>query len=213
MGRAHETDTRRAGLDWLCAGQCGVSLRISCQRSDLDISSVIFELNGVKAIDGPSTEAEPKIYLRRPGRRAPRALVCVRNTSPARHARARRPRLARRARLPLPRRRQRFAQLDPFNRQAGTRCWRQRARQAHCARARRVPRACGRWTAPRLRRGNRSARAVALARWRAWPFSCCGIEWAGIAAVVRCGTGPTERARCFPPISGFSRAALTRSRA
>ena len=172
MGRAHETDTRCAGLD------CSVPQRAadSCQRSELDISSVIFELNGVMAIDGPSTEAEPKIYLRRLGRRAPRALVCVRNTSPARHARARRPRLARRARLPLPRRRQRFAQLDPFNRQAGTRCWRQRARQAHCARARRVPRACGRWTAPRLRRGNRNARAVALARWRAWPCSCCGIE-------------------------------------
>ena len=57
---------------------CGVSLRISCQRSDLDISSVIFELNGVQAIDGPSTEAEPKIIFGDPvvGRRE-RSFACA----------------------------------------------------------------------------------------------------------------------------------------
>jgi hypothetical protein len=56
----------------------------------------------------------------------------------------------------------------------------------------------------------------ALSRSRAGvhgPSHVAGSRGTGTAAVVRCGTGPTERARCFPPISGFSRAALARSRA
>ena len=56
----------------------------------------------------------------------------------------------------------------------------------------------------------------ALSRSRAGvhgPAHVAGSRGTGTAAVVRCGTGPTERARCFPPISGFSRAALARSRA
>ena len=98
--------------------------------------------------------------------------------SRALHARARWSRRAHRARLPLPRRRLRFAQRYPPYRCAGTRRWRRRARQAHCARARRVPRPCGYWTAPRLRRGKPGARATALPRWRALPCSCCGAEGA-----------------------------------
>ena len=115
--------------------------------------------------------------------------------------------------MPLPRRRLHHAQLDPHNRRAGTRCWRQRAGQAQCARGRRVPRACGRCTAPWLRWGNPRACAAALPRCRALPCSCCGIRGHGTAAVVRCGTGLAERARCLPPLSGFSWAASPPSRA
>ena len=59
-------------------------------------------------------------------------------------------------------------------------------------------------------------RVRALARCRAGvphPAQVAGSRGHGTAAVVRCGTGLTERARCFPPLSGFSRAASPQSRA
>ena len=60
------------------------------------------------------------------------------------------------------------------------------------------------------------SRVRALARCRAavlYPAQVAGSRGHGTAAVVRCGTGLTERARCFPPVSSFSRAASPPSRA
>ena len=56
----------------------------------------------------------------------------------------------------------------------------------------------------------------ALARWRAGvlgPAHVAGSRSHGTAAVVRCEPGLSNRARCFPPLSGFSRAASPPSRA
>ena len=76
----------------------------------------------------------------------------------------------------------------------------------------------GRGPAAAARRRGCSAESGvrALARWRTGvhgPARVAGSRGAGTAAVVRCGTGPMECARCFPPLSGFSRAALPPSRA
>ena len=40
------------------------------------------------------------------------------------------------------------------------------------------------------------------------PADVAGSRGTGAAAVVRCGTGPTDRTRWLPPLSGFSWAAL-----
>ena len=59
-------------------------------------------------------------------------------------------------------------------------------------------------------------RGRALPRCRAavlCPAHVAGLRGHGTAAVVRCGTGLAERARCLPPLSGFSWAASPPSRA
>ena len=131
----------------------------------------------------------------------------------ARHAGARRPRLAHRARLPLPRRRLHHAQLDPPNRRAGTRCWHSEPdkHSVHAAVGCRGPAAAG-----RHRGCGAETRGRVLPRCRAGvlcPAHVAGLRGHGTAAVVRCGTGLAECARCFQPLSGFSRAAAPPSRA
>ena len=112
-------------------------------------------------------------------------VVCVRNASPARHARARRPRLAHRARLPLPRRRLRNAQLDRPNRRAGTWCWRQPPASPTPTWCRRSSGVVG----LRLLVGAEAvARNPECARWRAGALACMAL----LVLQDRGGLGPRQ---------------------
>ena len=192
---------------------CGVSLRISCQRSDLDISSVIFELNGVMTIDGPSTEAEQRYIFGDPvvGRRE-RSFACATRAprdTPALGDHGLHAALGCRCRgVDSASRSSILSTAKPVR---GAGASEPDKHIVHVLVGCRGPAAAGRHRGCGAETGMR-----ALSRSRAGvhgPSHVAGSRGTGTAAVVRCGTGPTERARCFPPISGFSRAALARSRA